>query len=642
MPSRNNQAIGFFHLVKYWILIFAFLTNTVVGGDDDSWYYAEEPEAVPSHKKNALEGFVEWHPDSSPILVADLLADGLSEAAEASTFVADIADATGGMSEEENDPARKDDTVEVEQDDEGVEEHTSRPRHPAPDKRRGTFHKWFQRVRNSMPQSMVFADKRTDTANYNNDVASSESNPKSPRPAKKKIVNKRRAFEAFRFMDREAMEETMAGARLLSGSFHLLATTAGFVANSVRVSGDTTAGIMGSSVKVFGTAVKSVGTGLAGASRILEPKVVVHNNDNNNGGGGTTSSSNSRADDPHDPSHSKIVAPPEQQKKSQDHQQSSSEVSIPLTWRQRQKKRRDALKNRSRRLAAKSVRLVGNVIGGVGESLLIAGVAAESVASSTAGVAEETVRVLENLAASVSVAISLRGQRKRRGTPSPITSPLHPLRRKFIPSYISFGQYEDTGNVPSSAEVKETLRARLAENPSIQDAKELIEMLLADTVRFGREVSADVEGVPSMAGELFAALLFCYLVSLLVLSPARRQKTEMSDSSQRIEKAPSSYRFSETGRFQFGISLKWPRQKNKKDGGNQRPVRIKSLLHVSLYSCRRVSLFFIMLPYRVFRWSLFFVIRIVFNRKTCLFGTYCLVWTYLSRLSRQKALLVQR
>ena len=166
---------------------------------------------------------------------------------------------------------------------------------------------------------------------------------------------------------------------------------------------------------------------------------------------------------------------------------------------------------------------------------------------------------------------------------------------------------------------------------------ELIELLVADTVSFGREVSADVEGVPSMAGELFAALLFCHLVAILVLSPTRRTSTKDADNLQTTEK--NSDPKSSSGRTKFWLGLIWPYQTTTKVEKKQKPFR--SLVQTCLLFGRRIILFLVVLPYRVSRWSFLVVFGFVFNRKTLLFCIYCLVWTYLSRLSRQKALQVQ-
>ena len=66
--------------------------------------------------------------------------------------------------------------------------------------------------------------------------------------------------------------EMYEGARLISASFDLVANTFGLIADGVRISGDTAAGFVGSSVRLMGTAVKSVSGSFESAGRALEPK----------------------------------------------------------------------------------------------------------------------------------------------------------------------------------------------------------------------------------------------------------------------------------------------------------------------------------------------------------------------------------
>lgn len=66
--------------------------------------------------------------------------------------------------------------------------------------------------------------------------------------------------------------EMHEGARLISASFGVLSNTFGLLADGVRISGDTAAGFVGSSVRLMGTAVKSVSSSFESAGRALEPK----------------------------------------------------------------------------------------------------------------------------------------------------------------------------------------------------------------------------------------------------------------------------------------------------------------------------------------------------------------------------------
>lgn len=60
--------------------------------------------------------------------------------------------------------------------------------------------------------------------------------------------------------------------RLVGVSFRMLANTVGVMADGLRITGDTTAGVLGSSVKVIGVAVREAGGGVERISRWIAPK----------------------------------------------------------------------------------------------------------------------------------------------------------------------------------------------------------------------------------------------------------------------------------------------------------------------------------------------------------------------------------
>lgn len=67
--------------------------------------------------------------------------------------------------------------------------------------------------------------------------------------------------------------EMHEGARLISASLGLVSNTFGLIADGVRISGDTAAGFVGSSVRLMGTTVKSISGSFESAGRALEPKM---------------------------------------------------------------------------------------------------------------------------------------------------------------------------------------------------------------------------------------------------------------------------------------------------------------------------------------------------------------------------------
>lgn len=95
-----------------------------------------------------------------------------------------------------------------------------------------------------------------------------ETDNAAPTPKKAKPGKRRTRFE-INDMSQDA--ETIQGAKLISASFVLVGNTFGLIADSIRISGDTVAGVLGSTVKVVGSAVKSLSTSFENAGKIIEP-----------------------------------------------------------------------------------------------------------------------------------------------------------------------------------------------------------------------------------------------------------------------------------------------------------------------------------------------------------------------------------
>eukprot|EP00797_Seminavis_robusta_P014526 Sro219_g090320.2 (891) ;mRNA; f:14041-16964 len=441
-------------------------------------------------------------------------------------------------------------------------------------------------------------------------------------PSKRRVA---RAFEAFRTRNgSNKQQQTLTGTRLLSGSFQLISSTAGFVATGVRVTGDTAAGLMGTSVKGIGTVVKTVGVGLNSASKLL---------DKNSDKGGSTSKldldvDTCRATD-------RIT---EQQQQNTSKQQSI--LNQPEQKKKKEPNHKRPYIKRTQAVAAKTVRLLGNVFDGLGETMLIAGVAAESLASSTAGVAEETVRIIEDLAGTISIAISLRGEhRNKKKNDKNEESPLSNQQQhnKRTPVFLSFGTYPDNEGTFLSEDEKRArllvqLQAQWMKEPTIHHSWELIELLREDIATFGRNVSADVEGVPSMTTELAAALLLCHLLAVVVLY-RRPSKGEGVGES----KAPLGNPGKDTPVTDacWSSKLEWVHSKVLT---NCQAVQSLSMFQIICSTSRcLVNLLFALLCHTG---RLLF--RVGCSRELLLLLVYGLVWTYLSRRCQDKALLVQR
>eukprot|EP00978_Attheya_sp_CCMP212_P013788 scaffold34752_cov52-Attheya_sp.AAC.1 len=350
--------------------------------------------------------------------------------------------------------------------------------------------------------------------NVNHDVLNNE--PKDAR-------NKRQAWR----VELEDVE-TVDGSRLLSASLSVVSNAFGLLADTVRIAGDTAAGFTGTSVKLAGMAVKGVSAGLNGVSDILE------------GQNHPSSASIDRVT---------LVPPDNEMEEVCLEDTSFSKKRKPLTsrklreiWRGRGSSDGDRyhdkedeyaasrLVSSSRHVASESVRLVGSLVGGVGDTLILAGAATESIASSTAYVAEDAVRVMEDILGSLSSVFKINpGSQHTKKRPihrrkrAKDLREFHDVRANVemdetdeIPSYITIGKYMDTDEEAKS-------------QPDLSQDDWLVTdnyvFILGSAVKFhvlqfSDFIFAECEGVPSFAPELLGVMILCYLAALWTLRTA--------------------------------------------------------------------------------------------------------------------------
>jgi hypothetical protein len=181
-------------------------------------------------------------------------------------------------------------------------------------------------------------------------------------------------------------------------------------------------------------------------------------------------------------------------------------------------------------------RLVGSVIRGVGDIMLLAGEATETIASSTTGVAEEVVRIVEDFAGTLSSAMSPNESEQKRVKAK---VKLDSIRQKeddigADTSYVTFGSYA----APTVASDEEEPAAPTSEKWSKLRFNEesLIDAIEFITQEFWKLVAltmAETQGVPSFAGELLGVIILCYLAAVWIVSsspaPHRRDVRDRQD-----------------------------------------------------------------------------------------------------------------
>lgn len=119
--------------------------------------------------------------------------------------------------------------------------------------------KWKRTLSEMLSSSSAVSHAVTVTTEKN------DAPPKLPRPRPQRTIS-----DSGDMFDSEMHE----GAKLISATFGLLSNTFGLVADGVRISGDTAAGFVGSSVRLMGTTIKSVSGSFESAGRALEPKTM--------------------------------------------------------------------------------------------------------------------------------------------------------------------------------------------------------------------------------------------------------------------------------------------------------------------------------------------------------------------------------
>ena len=289
--------------------------------------------------------------------------------------------------------------------------------------------------------------------------------------------------------------------RLLSAAFAFMSNSLGLVADTVRIVGDTTAAATGSSVKIVGSSVKSVGNSLDGAARLIEGNAA-------NGG------------------------PLERKRKllTSETIMSGERGRVKGLLHRPTEDVEDDVMRGTRRVLGKSVRLLASVGRGVGDSILLAGSATESLTSSTAGIAEDAVRLFENLAASLSSTfqVSHGGVSNVEekvapgvGNLSRSSQILDKVGNMSRPSTITFGRHEDRGN--NNAVFSNTVRTEVREEKGyfIENIRRLCEQVIVESTAFVEFAMADIEGVESLVPEILATLLLCYIISTMFL-PAEK------------------------------------------------------------------------------------------------------------------------
>ena len=292
-------------------------------------------------------------------------------------------------------------------------------------------------------------------------------------------------------------------------------------------------------------------------------------------------------------------------------------------------------------------RLVGSVIRGVGDVMLLAGEATETIASSTTGVAEEVVRLVEDFVGTLSSAVS-PNKSKQRGVKAKVK--VDSIRQKengvrADTSYVTFGSYaapsiahDEEPSPPASVQWQKMH----FDNESFYDAIEFGKQAFWKFVAFAM---ADTQGVPSFAGELLGVIILCYLAALFIVSSSRTpHRCDVPGRQCQIihithptgeDVSVSSHELSDLHESSHSSA-----QRVGTDG-----------LHVEKYqgakrhaNASRFKWFIavLFLPLRMLLFLLSMIRRTIFNRLALLLVVYGGAWIYLCRASQLRSSAIQR
>jgi hypothetical protein len=330
-------------------------------------------------------------------------------------------------------------------------------------------------------------------------------------------------------------------------------------------------------------------------------------------------------------------------------------------------KKTSILRN-TRQLAAKSVRLVGNILGGVGESIVATGMATEEYGSATVGIAEDAVRILEDFAGSLAAGFVHRKKSKVRlrrirqllsrssGSSMPENSNGEKKEQDDDEStFLFMGTHPGTCDEPEKVAAPYSTQlpaalVRLWDQPSIEAVETITVILGTQLVHLGEFVMQDVEGVSSMATELMVIMALLFLVSLLLLLlPCQRYRLippKPKDSGgdpipqnihicyDPILECPAS--FADTMSTIDDSSDDWTAVVGKASEPRS------SLLGSSVLWMARWSWKRLLAATKLLRICLSAILFVFLNRVTLLVYVYIVAWLYLSRASQLRAMSIQR
>eukprot|EP00984_Skeletonema_dohrnii_P018714 scaffold8790_cov126-Skeletonema_dohrnii-CCMP3373.AAC.7 len=301
-----------------------------------------------------------------------------------------------------------------------------------------------------------------------------------------------------------------------------------------------------------------------------------------------------------------------------------------------------------RKAAGENVRLLGESIEQVADSLLLAGSATERVTFAAASIAEGAVRFVGDIAMSVSDMFATESQHA-------LDSGLAPEEKRRIDiatkeSTRESGLHTDHLDIATTSVMNDTTKL---------DGSSLVESQMNDDDDYNDQsyfllwamnnvddIMADTLGVGSLAPELIGVFVVCYISSLILLSRQRSKDNRLVEHGKPPEK-PSHISVPKE-------QVRAPHEPFTHDTHNDTDshttltvdwtTKVETRQMRSSYVKRIAKgIFFVVLsPMKLFVLAAGWVWSLVFNRKSILLLLYSVGFLFLSRSSQYKAAVIKR
>ena len=380
------------------------------------------------------------------------------------------------------------------------------------------------------------------------------------------------------------------GALLLAESFRVASCAFGLLASGVRFAGETAAATAGGTARLAGGVVRLSGWVVGSLGEAIE-----------NSGSGLEI----------DAEQDLVMLPSE-----------NSDLKI---------------KNK-RIVAGTSVRLIGDAIEQIADSLLLAGSATEHVAFAATGAVEGTLRIMESSLTTMSDIFSREG---RRGSIT-MSSSVEMESKVNVDEFAS-----DLDEIPTFAVSKysseEAITLTQAENETVSlEVQKLFQLFSTWVSQNADIIVSDTVGVPSLALEMLGVFLLCFVASVFVLR---------SKNSVRSSEIEASAGGNMQCTISFGNQCESATSHRAADDDSHTTLTAESTMKgpdcdigkaKSMHLSVTIFVYIFLVPLKLAQSIITLAWDVFYRKEAALLVLYLLGWIFLSRSEQYKSSIIQR